>query len=823
MKSFFTLLVAATMPLLATARSYPATTRQSLGLLENKGQIHDQYGSPRNDIQFVLQAPGMNVFLGDAQLHYQFTRTEVLNNHQPGTWIPPEKQWDKNTDRYTEPMRANIHTCRLDVELIDANASAIPVTASAQDYYENYYLANGPQAGIRSHAWSRVTYHNVYPDIDWVIYVNGNKLEHEFVVGPNGDASRIRLRYKGQRQLLLSPAGDLIAETPMGTVTEKAPICYHADGLPVKSAFRLNGDVLSYDLGSVKNKVLIDPKLTWGTYYGPPSSNTQFYDITVFDTGSVYATGLTYAGATGTIATIGTHQYTFGGFTDAYVVKFDTAGNRKWATYYGGTDEDYGTGVACDMHGRLYLTGRTLSTTGIATPGAHQVSPGGGMLAKFTQDGTLVWGTYIGNGSDNFPWRVSCDLSGLIYVSGDTRQGTGIATAGAAQPTLAGSWDWYLNQFDTMGVRQWGTYVGGSGNEFYGSSCNDGYTAYVSGWTNSVNGIATPFAYQTTMSGPQDAALTKFFSNGVKGWGTYVGGANGEQAGGVACDKFRNIYLFGITSSDDAISTPGAFRTTRQGSIDAFLVKFHPEIGDKLWGTYYGGPNIEDAGLSRIACDDMANVYVVGYTESNIGIASDTGAWQNTWGGGWNDGFLAKFNAVGQQVWSTYIGGNAFDEPRSAACYGNAVYIAGRTSSSDSIATPGGFQPTGGGGSAFDYLGFIEKFADPDTSSVPIDTTTEPPVYVNNHQAANTVPVLLLMPNPNNGSFFLQGTVGSRTGIAQYTITDAAGRTVAMGKTATHSGAVTEQIVMGNAPAGMYFIRFTSPEGIEKVIPFRRE
>ncbi len=823
MKLFFTLLLAATLPVLATARSYPVATRQSLGLLENKGQIHDQYGGSRNDIQFVLQAPGINIFVGDAQLHYQFTRSEMVNNHMPGTWIPPEKRWDPNINRYEEPMRAHIHTYRLDVALIGANVSATPVTAVGQSYYENYIVEDGPEDGIKAHMWGRVTYRNVYPDIDWVIYVNGNKLEHEFVVGPHGDASRIQLQYKGQNNLTLTHEGDLVAQTPMGTITEKAPVCYRADGSPVPSAFRLNGDVLSYDLGTVKNKVLIDPKLTWGTYYGPGFSNTQFYDIAVFDTGSLYAIGLTYAGAAGTIATTGTHQYTFGGTTDAFLVKFDTAGNRKWATYYGGNGADWGTGVACDKLGSIYLTGVAQSLVVFATPGAHQVAPSTAFLAKFLPDGSRVWGTYIGGGGGNYPWHVSCTLDGLLYLSGDTKQSSGIATPGAAQTALAGSWDWYLMQFDTMGVRQWGTYIGGPGDEFNGSSCNDGYTAYVCGWTNSNDGIATPLAPQTTLLGPQDAGLVKFFSDGTRHWGTYVGGNNGEQAGGVACDKFGNVYMTGITVSDENISTPDGHHPIRLGSIDAFLIKFYPPTGERIWGTYFGGPSIEDAGLSRIDCDNFSNVYIVGYSESYTGIPSDTGAWQTAFGGGWNDGYLAKFTPSGQQVWSTLIGGDAFDEPRSVACYGDAAFITGRTSSSDSVATPGGFQPVRGvAGSAFDYMGFIEKFTDPFVLTDPNDTTSQPPVTVPHIQAV-APQVLCLMPNPNNGTFFLQGTLGSRTGIAQYTIADAAGRMVASGKTATHSGVVAEQIVIGNAPAGMYFIRFVSAEGIEKVIPFRRE
>ncbi len=46
--------------------------QRSLSFEENKGQVSDQHGTSRPDIQYSLSAPGMTVFIGDGQLHYQF-------------------------------------------------------------------------------------------------------------------------------------------------------------------------------------------------------------------------------------------------------------------------------------------------------------------------------------------------------------------------------------------------------------------------------------------------------------------------------------------------------------------------------------------------------------------------------------------------------------------------------------------------------------------------------------------------------------------------------------------------------------------------------
>ena len=74
------------------------------------------------------------------------------------------------------------------------------------------------------------------------------------------------------------------------------------------------------------------------------------------------------------------------GSYDAFLVKFNSSGVRQWGTYYGGTGYDEGASCATDMSGNVYLAGYTQSTTGIATTGAHQTTYGGSsdaFLVKF--------------------------------------------------------------------------------------------------------------------------------------------------------------------------------------------------------------------------------------------------------------------------------------------------------------------------------------------------------------------------------------------------------------------------------------------------------
>ena len=70
--------------------------------------------------------------------------------------------------------------------------------------------------------------------------------------------------------------------------------------------------------------------------------------------------------------------------------------------------------------------------------------------------------------------------------------------------------------------------------------------------------------------------MVKFNSSGVRQWGTYYGGTGSEYGYSCATDASGNVYLSGSTGSTTGIATIGAHLATYGGSVDAFLVKFDP-------------------------------------------------------------------------------------------------------------------------------------------------------------------------------------------------------------------------------------------------------
>jgi hypothetical protein len=133
-------------------------------------------------------------------------------------------------------------------------------------------------------------------------------------------------------------------------------------------------------------------------------------------------------------------------------------------------------------------------------------------------------------------------------------------------------------------VRLWGTYYGGSEDDHGRSCATDGSgNVYLAGWTSSANAIASG-GYQNYGGGYSDAFLVKFNTNGVRQWGTYYGGSNFDILYSCTTDSIGNVYLAGETGSTNSIASGGHQNTHGGVYSDAFLVKFkQPRITGLVW------------------------------------------------------------------------------------------------------------------------------------------------------------------------------------------------------------------------------------------------
>lgn len=445
----------------------------------------------------------------------------------------------------------------------------------------------------------------------------------------------------------------------------------------------------------------------YNTYFGG-SRDDYAYGAAADAFGFIYITGQT--NSTNNIATPGAYRTNNGNTQDAFLAKFNAKGNRVWATYFGGVGSENGYSVATDKEGNVYVTGETSNSLGIATGGAAQVSSGGGYdawLAKFDANGVLQWATYYGGAGADYGRSIATDSRGNVYLTGITASTNNIATAGAHQPALGGGNDAFLVKFNKNGVRQWGTYYGGTATESgFAIAIDANDYVYLTGLTGSANNIATSACFQSVKSMGNDAYLVKFDSDGIRQWGTYFGGNNSDNATGIAVNKNNGVYITGNTTSTN-IATASSHQAVNNGSTDAFLTKFDSD-GKLKWCTYYGGTGTENG--RQVSVDKNGFVYLSGNTTSAADIATANSI-QPVYGGN-TDAYAVKFDNDGVRQWGTYFGGTQMDIASAAVIDPlGKVYVTGATQSLQ-LSTPNAFQLQYGGGGNDAFLLKIDEQAD---------------------------------------------------------------------------------------------------------------
>jgi hypothetical protein len=416
-------------------------------------------------------------------------------------------------------------------------------------------------------------------------------------------------------------------------------------------------------------------KLCWTTYYGG-SQDESITKIILDNRRSLIAVGWT--GSTNFPVSTGCRQNANSGNVDGFIVKFNDTGQRKWSTYFGGTDNDYLYGVDVDQNYNIYFGGSTSSTnSSIVTSSVWKSSRSStdqeGWIGKFDSTGVLSWSSFFGGTNSDVIMGVSFDrkknkLNFCGYTESSTNTSASSKDKIHYQITIPGNKDFrggvsdaFVGQFSNVGVLNWSRYGGDTAQDLFNSIETDtGGNIYCFGSTMSKTNIVTNIAHQKVYGGSGDAYLAKYKYTGDSIWVTYVGGSAKDVGWDLAIDTFGYIYCGGITETDNDIATIGdtsAIRTWEAwqdyliGGFDTYLQKFHPN-GKRVWGTYYGG-SANEGGVD--APDDMLGVsiginndlflgsYTLSVKSGNSWYIPSPGAYKTTKSSSY-DAFLVKFN-----------------------------------------------------------------------------------------------------------------------------------------------------------------------------------
>jgi len=565
-------------------------------------------------------------------------------------------------------------------------------------------------------------------------------------------------------------------------------------------------------------------------------------------------------------------QDTINGGSDAYLAKFDTSGNRVWATYFGGNGYEKVQGMAITSSGNTIITGMTNSNQGLVTMGsAGSQSPTfnsyfvgqSAFIAKFDTSGNRLWSRYFGDSIATSMREITCDQDNNIIVAGT---GAGFfqipASTNSFQqypiPTDSITPISYLAKFDGItGEVIWWTYYSGTSFTLISSvTCDRDNNIFIAGATGNASGFSTPNAYVPV--GP-NAFLAKFSPTGQRVWATYYPSANK-----IVSDGDSLLYTLGQIA-DTGWASAGAFQTQPNGGSDLFLSSINAITGYPNWGTYFGMEVNEYN--SGITLNKAGDIFISGNT---LGVSNNPQlATPCSLDGGKRLAFMAKFDKTGDRKWSTYYDLGLGYPAISPIATGeqNDFYITA-WANGPGLATPGAFQDSSVGLNALmvklqdtlictardiqitqqdsviripndfavytwykngialnnsdtNFLVFDDPNADyfvmvKDICGCEYTSDTYHPSATSVSSLRNNGWDLVIYPNPNNGAFQLKGITKSGNQSLSFIVSDISGRSLIKGNFKTKGKIIDHKVDCGSLNPGIYFIVLS--DGIGKSV-----
>jgi fibronectin type 3 domain-containing protein len=523
----------------------------------------------------------------------------------------------------------------------------VPMGVARLPFDSNFFIGNDPlgwRTGVPN--YREVVYEGLYDGADLVFKATPEGVKYEFIVHPGGNVDDIRLAFDGAQ--ISTDGKDLFIETPLGLVKDGGLVVYQDPDVPLDARELVEDGTVGYKIDDRRydpsGTLIIDP-LIFSTLFGGGAGDSG-ESIALDSSNDMYVAGATNSANFPT--TVGAYDRTANGNQDAFVLALNATGKDLiYATYVGGSNTDLAHAIAVDSSKNAYVTGETYSLNFPTIAGSYDLSFNGidmdAFVFKLNPTGSsLTYSTYVGGNSDDAGNDIALDGSGNVYVAGKT---------------------WSTN-FPT-----------------------------VSAYSAAYHGMGDIIVFKLN---PAGSALV---------FSTYIGGSSWDYGDSLAIDPSNNVYVTGQTaSSADYPTTNGAYDTTfNGGQFDLFVLRLNASGSPLDYSTFVGGSNFEFIG--HIAVDASGNAYVTGMTVSN-NFPTTPGAYDTTYGGGY-ESFLFKLNSTGKGlVYSTYVGNNGDDTGNDVALdKAGDAYVTGQTDSINFPTSPGAYCTTFNAGVGTD--GFI--------------------------------------------------------------------------------------------------------------------
>lgn len=321
-------------------------------------------------------------------------------------------------------------------------------------------------------------------------------------------------------------------------------------------------------------------------------------------------------------------------FADAYVAKFDPAGQLLWLQQFSGDGDEYAVSVAVDPSGNCVVVGqfqgvleRTTVFEGLTVTNAN----GGsyyGFLVKLSPYGTKLRTKLVALRPDasaggGFPRAVGLDHQGNCFICGDLYGSTafdGVVLGSALAPAIGFATGGFLVKYDPNWNVLWGRDAVGSTlstddytvTMFRDVKADQGGNLFVTGFFQAPRQIGTN---ELDGYGHWDVVVAKYSPTGDPLWAREAGGPGNDSGERLAIDGSGNCLVTGWFQGTAAFSSTNL---TSQGIQDLFVSKYDPN-GQLQWVEALGGVGTAYAGLA-MDLDAAGNILVAGSVVTNAAI-----------------------------------------------------------------------------------------------------------------------------------------------------------------------------------------------------------
>jgi uncharacterized protein (AIM24 family) len=322
-----------------------------------------------------------------------------------------------------------------------------------------------------------------------------------------------------------------------------------------------------------------------------------------------------------------------------------------WSQRFGDASSQHGQSVVFDPSRNVAITGALRGTVDFGGGPLTSAGRRDIFLAKFDASGNHLWSQRFGDAEDQVVWSVAFDPSGNVAITGWFE---GTVDFGGGPLTNTGGLDIFLAKFDASGTHLWSQRFGDATYQFgwsvaFDPSGNVAITGFFGGTVDFGGG-------PLTSAGVLDIFLAKFDASGTHLWSQRFGDAEDQLGYCVAFDPSGNVAITGgFWSSVDFGGGP----LTSAGFEDIFLAKFDAS-GTHLWSQSFGDASSQHG--QSVAFAPSRNIAITGSLRGTVdfGGGSLTSA-------GFKDIFLAKFDAIGNHLWSQRFGDAEDQHVRSVA------------------------------------------------------------------------------------------------------------------------------------------------------------